>query len=82
MSIFTNQYFDIPGDDGRPGDYGPPNKTTKRRFFQSAARWDETIEEVLVGRAKVDTVPRSVSLGALMEGGGRHVDGRDDEDFS
>ncbi|KAJ7632329.1 histone deacetylase RPD3 [Roridomyces roridus] len=53
MSIMTNRYVDTPAPHG------------KRRFFQSAARWD--LERVLIG-------PRVGELGAVMERGGNDGD--------
>ena len=50
-------------------------KTTKRRFFQSKAHWDEEIERVLVGSLAGSMgqmqMPKSMSLAALMASGGR-----------
>ncbi|KAF5388392.1 hypothetical protein D9615_000867 [Tricholomella constricta] len=64
MSILTGQYFDVPppyeltttaaaaaaaagyGDLG----LGLARRAAKRRFFQSGARWDETVEDVVAKR--------------------------------
>ena len=70
MSILSNQYFDFSLYDTQCA----PNKTTKRRFFQSAARWDEASGRVLVGNRGVETAPRPLNLSGVMEAGGRSLD--------
>ncbi|KAJ7649065.1 histone deacetylase RPD3 [Mycena polygramma] len=69
MSILTNRYVDVPARTIHAAH-------TKRRFFQSAARWDEGLERVTLGFSGV------AELGGLMERGGRRggeveVDERD-----
>jgi histone deacetylase 1/2 len=59
MSILTNRYVDAPQLVTRTAH-------AKRRFFQSAARWDEGLERVLVG-------PRLAELNGVMEKGGREA---------
>ncbi|RDB19796.1 Histone deacetylase Rpd3 [Hypsizygus marmoreus] len=73
MSLLTGRYFDVPTHEHGYSHYdcgAPPGKTAKRRFFQSSARWDETVEQVILGKVSSPT-PRSVALGELMEQGGR-----------
>ncbi|KAJ6579384.1 histone deacetylase RPD3 [Mycena sp. CBHHK59/15] len=60
MSILTNRYVDMPA----PVPHAGPH--SKRRFFQSAARWDGSGERVLVG-------PRVADVGAVMARGGREA---------
>lgn len=83
MSIMTNRYFDVPrldehGEEALPdlcaGAYANGNgngakRTGRRRFFQSAARWDPVAERVLV---EWDAVrgPR-VGVAAAMANPGR-----------
>ncbi|KAJ7138165.1 hypothetical protein C8R44DRAFT_661231 [Mycena epipterygia] len=63
MSILTNRYVDLPlGTHAR----------ARRRFFQSAARWDEGLERVLLGGRVAD-------LGAVMERGGQEAEADRDE---
>jgi hypothetical protein len=61
MSILTNRYTDVPAPHV---DVAP---RAKRRFFQSAARWDARAERVLVGA-------RVAELNGVMERGGRAGD--------
>ncbi|KAH7922563.1 histone deacetylase [Leucogyrophana mollusca] len=67
MSIMTNRYIDA--DPGK----GPP----RRRFFQSAARWDPTYGRVLVGKESVLGLGMRGGLAAMMETGGRRTPGGD-----
>ena len=82
MSIVTNQVLHhVPrlGENGH-GDYGPGcgwpaeapgasrSSTAKRRFFQSAAQWDDRLQQVYVVEAGLTRV----SVAEMMElGGGR-----------
>lgn len=70
MSLLTGQYVDVPTYNEHP--HG--SKTSKRRFFQSAARWDEEIERVLVGGRGVFSIPRTMTVAALMEAGGKFAE--------
>jgi len=72
MSLLTNQYIDVPTHDPGPRQYEPskPGKLSKRRFFQSGARWDETVEQLL-GREGLEPIPKTIDLGTLMEMGGQ-----------
>lgn len=48
MSILTNQHFDIPSYENG-FEYAIPGKPdTRRRFFQSVARWDARFQRVMV----------------------------------
>ncbi|KAG6828313.1 hypothetical protein H0H92_008428 [Tricholoma furcatifolium] len=79
MSLLTGQYFDVPvHEEGYSHfEHGAlPGKTAKRRFFQSAARWDETLEDVIIGKVP----PCPVPLGELMERGGRPPGGEEGEE--
>lgn len=83
MSIVTNRYFDVPrlgenGEESLPdlcaGAYANGNgngtkHSGRRRFFESAARWDPVVEKVL---AEWDSV-RSPRMGvaAVMASQGR-----------
>lgn len=79
MSIVTGKYFDVPRlEESGHGyyDYGQGNDVqwgkgqgTKRRFFQSAARWDPYLEKVLVEHEMI-AMPR-VSVAGMMAMGGR-----------
>ncbi|KAG5653375.1 hypothetical protein H0H81_000876 [Sphagnurus paluster] len=80
MSLLTGQYFDVPIHEHGYSHFetgAAPGKTAKRRFFQSAARWDENMESVILGRHAASTLP----LGELMERGGRHLGEEDVEDW-
>ncbi|KAG5649423.1 hypothetical protein H0H81_003952 [Sphagnurus paluster] len=93
MSIQTGQFYDVPVVPVVPVyDYGNAHgytcgeyeallaQTAKRRFFQSAARWDETVEDVIGKRY----APMPVPVGGLMERGGRqyvHEDEMDEDDW-
>ncbi|KAG6845536.1 hypothetical protein H0H87_007780 [Tephrocybe sp. NHM501043] len=70
MSLLTGQYFDVPVQEQGYSHFehgAVPGKTAKRRFFQSAASWDETIEDVIIGKLS----PFPIQIGELMERGGR-----------
>ncbi|KAG5352031.1 hypothetical protein C0989_004126 [Termitomyces sp. Mn162] len=70
MSLLTGQYFDVPVHEAGYSHFehgAVPGKTAKRRFFQSSARWDETIEDVIIGKH----VPFAIPIGELMERGGQ-----------
>lgn len=87
MSIVTNKLINVPRldeDDRGHWDYGcghipepatVPAKSTRRRFFQSSARWDESLRRVMVTN-EGSRAPR-ISVADLMERGGR-----DDHDTS
>ncbi|KAG6917573.1 hypothetical protein DXG01_002042 [Tephrocybe rancida] len=81
MSLLTGQYFDVPVHEQGYNHFehgALPTKTAKRRFFQSAARWDETIEDVIIEKLS----PFHIPIGELMENGGRPPGGEDgDEDW-
>ncbi|GLB34298.1 putative histone deacetylase [Lyophyllum shimeji] len=102
MSIVTGQYFDVPVPAvsvyehggymyGAVYDHRAALLATraKRRFFQSAARWDETVEGVVASRYAASPmtmpIPRyaggvGVGVGVLMERGGGHVGGYEGEE--
>lgn len=74
MSILTNQPIDVEGSQGyidtclgwtMPEGYKP----TRRRFFQSSARWDSDLNRVLVQSDGL-AMPR-LNISGLMESGGR-----------
>ena len=82
MSIMTNRVLHHVPRLAENGDYGhglhlsdvngaskASASTAKRRFFQSAARWDDTMQRVLVLTEGL-AMPR-VSVAELMEAGGR-----------
>ncbi|KAF5387974.1 hypothetical protein D9615_000857 [Tricholomella constricta] len=72
MSLLTGQYFDVPSHEHGYGHFehgAVPGKTAKRRFFQSAARWDENIESVILAK-HVASPQLQIPLGELMERGG------------
>lgn len=84
MSLLTGHYFDVPTHEHGYGHYecgAVPGKTAKRRFFQSGARWDETVERVLLGKHGISPIPRSMNLGELMERGGRLEDELPEDDW-
>lgn len=78
MSILTNRYFNV----------DPSKSVPRRRFFKSAAKWDETygrvrLEKESVFEAGMNGV-RTGGLAALMETGGRSRHTREvnvDEDW-
>lgn len=83
MSIQTNQLLSIGDDPGcgwHPTESNgvPRTSTAKRRFFQSAARWDDRMQRVLVSNEGLAYPGTHVS--ELMEMGGRDVDGVSDPD--
>jgi len=78
MSLLTGQYFDVPVHEHGYGHFelgAVPGKTAKRRFFQSAARWDENVESVILGKH-----PSPIPIGDLMERGGGHLGEEDVDD--
>ncbi|KAH7906117.1 hypothetical protein BJ138DRAFT_1072084 [Hygrophoropsis aurantiaca] len=77
MSIMTNRYIDVAGSGSGKG-------APQRRFFRSAARWDERYGRVLVGKEPVLGVGVAKGgLAAMMEAGGRRTPGEanGDEDW-
>lgn len=58
MSILTNQYYDIPSYENG-FEYAVPGKPeTRRRFFQSLARWDAGRHQVVIpGRQAIEPPP-------------------------
>jgi len=83
MSILAGQYFDVPTHEHGFSHYecgAAPGKTGKRRFFQSAVRWDEAYERVLLGRDGVFAAPRSFGVGDAGERGGGDEGGDDVDD--
>lgn len=83
MSIVTNQLLSVPrAENGEFHDSGcgwqssephapPKTGSTRRRFFQSAARWDDRLQRVLV---RFDGLAMPVSVADVMENGGHGVD--------
>lgn len=63
MSLLTGQYFEIPRQNGyRHYEVGiAPAKTTRRRFFQSSACWDDSVEQVILKRRGSPTSQLSAS---------------------
>ena len=60
MSILTNQYYDIPSYENG-FEYAIPDKPeTRRRFFQTVARWDTRYQKVVVPGREVSTIPKSL----------------------
>ena len=81
MSIVTNQLLNVPRAGEGHEDFGcgwhpsevngtARSATAKRRFFQSAARWDDRMQRVLVSTEGL-ALPR-VSVAEMMEMGGRN----------
>jgi histone deacetylase 1/2 len=73
MSLLTGQYFDIPTHEHGYTHFesgAVPGKAAKRRFFQSAARWDDVAERVTLAKLVVSPIPPGMTLGELMETGG------------
>ena len=54
-----------------PADCGPVNHVTRRRFFSSAAQWDDAYERVLVNGEGMYAIPQGLSVADIMERGGR-----------
>lgn len=76
MSIVTNQLLSVPRDADAGCGWHPADAhgtaktaTAKRRFFQSAARWDDRLQRVLVSQEGL-AVPVA-GVAELMEAGGR-----------
>ena len=73
MSIRWNQYTDAATDFASwQYENGPAAKSSRRRFFTSGARWDETVEDVL--RRREDANPLSRTLNG--KNAGTNVAGR------
>jgi len=73
MNLLTGKYFDIPTHEHGYSHFesgAVPGKVVKRRFFQSAAWWDDAAGRVSLAKPVVSPLPLSVSLGSLMEKGG------------
>ncbi|KAF8076909.1 hypothetical protein FPV67DRAFT_1445453 [Lyophyllum atratum] len=58
MSIITGQHFDA-----------PITNTASRRFFQSGARWDEGVDDVIARKYAASLIPPSGAWGADGERG-------------
>lgn len=78
MSIMTNRYIDVDASKSVP----------RRRFFKSAAKWDDTYGRIRLEKESVldpgMNGMRTNGLAALMEAGGRSRHARDannDEDW-
>lgn len=83
MSILDNQLHHIPGhDDNGFHDSGcgwhasepqapPKTASTRRVFFQSAARWDDRLQRVLV---RGDGLAMTTSVADVMENGGHRAE--------
>lgn len=95
MSIMTSKYFDVPPvgtDDCDPDPYRSVHslgKKSRRRFFQSEARWDEAYQTVMVGKRTMafpfGNGMHGMSAEELMENKRQpdeKDDGEDDEDMS
>ncbi|KAL4245117.1 histone deacetylase family protein [Abortiporus biennis] len=89
MSIITNQYVDTDscGHDSNfgftfEGESGLGRGGVKRKFFQSAARWDDRLRRVLVENGGVDTGSRRTNgdVSSLMVNGGRGNSEVDEEE--
>lgn len=96
MSLLTGQIFDIPrmeegghgyyefGNGGESSSWGPGAKsaTSRRNFFQSAARWDSRLDRMSVG-GEVFTLPK-INMPTFTFSGGRSfqddADAVEDED--
>jgi len=60
MSILTNQYYDIPSYENG-FEYATPGKPdSRRRFFQSVARWDVGYHKVVIPGQPVLPIPEHV----------------------
>jgi histone deacetylase 1/2 len=83
MSILTNQYYDIPSYENG-FEYAIPDKPeSRRRFFQSVARWDTRYQRVVVPGREVSPIPKSLysrhePRPAVVTSGARYFD---DEEF-
>jgi hypothetical protein len=66
MSLLTGQYLDGPTHNpgSREYEHSQAGKGSKRRFFQSGARWDETLEQVIARREAYD---KTIKPGTLMD---------------
>jgi histone deacetylase 1/2 len=73
MSLLSGQYFDIPTHEHGYSHFesgAVPGKAVKRRFFQSAARWDDVGERVTLSKLMVSPIHPTMGIGELMERGG------------
>ena len=77
MSLLTGQYYTIPHPSHLENANTNGKTSTRRKFFQSGARWDVEVERVLVGSGIPIPSVRVVDVGRVMEGGG--VEGVPDE---
>jgi histone deacetylase 1/2 len=60
MSIITNQYYDIPSYENG-FEYAIPGKPdSRRRFFQSVARWDARYQKVAIPGRDVRSMPKHI----------------------
>ena len=69
----TGQYFDIPIHEHGYSHFehgAAPGKAAKRRFFQSAARWDDVAERVTLSKLVPSPIPPTMTFGEMMERGG------------
>ncbi|KAH9949034.1 histone deacetylase RPD3 [Amylocystis lapponica] len=90
MSVLTNQFFDVPraddiyhdlgcgGDHGAGAGAGAKGVASKRRFFQSKARWDTRSERVLIAR-ELSAIPDTTLAGVM--GSGRNYVPLDEEEM-
>lgn len=63
MSIINNQVYDIPSYENG-FEYAVSGKPeTRRRFFQSVARWDSRYQKVVVPGRTSQVLPRAALLG-------------------
>lgn len=92
MSLLTGQYFDVPRlEEGGHGyyDYGnggepvwgsvAKSSASKRRFFQSAARWDSRLDKLLTDSDGLHFSKLNVNS-AMSSGGRSHHDDIGDDD--
>lgn len=54
MSIISNQHFDIPSYENGFESAVPGRPNSRRRFFQSVARWDAGYQKVMVSKPSGD----------------------------
>lgn len=60
MSILTNQYYDIPSYENGFECAVPGKSDSRRRFFQSVARWDTRYQKVVVPGRAVSPLPKNL----------------------